>query len=398
MRPSENKPSAKLPNERAAAQAGSARGKGKGKGGAKKPAPKGAAPPRKNKPKNKQQQDDRKKNFPKQPDVSRLTNYVADTLGETSDQARNQIFRTLLYGGVKLGLEALAKAVEIQANGGMMVLDGSRPRTFGGVFFFCARELMTFEQRGRVFYYGQMTAEDRQKQLDACIQVWNDRLAMLEGLLEERGEIRNVRVTLVGRPGKVEIRSDVVVTTMEYAPRSIQLPKGVPPIPETPSVYLIYISAKQWRKVEQYLSKPEDLFVIEGITAFDPQSGMMVIYTTSITTKMAEAAKRAALRAAAGEGQQAAAPPQPAPAPKKPQTQAAAQPGEPTVKSAAFSDLPPHVAQKLNDLYASAAVFRQKLAAIQSRPAGQQFGLEMTQKLLKNVEDEIAALEKRYAR
>jgi hypothetical protein len=61
------------------------------------------------------------------------------------------------------------------------------------------------------------------------------------------------------------------------------------------------------------------------------------------------------------------------------------------------SGFPPDAAQKLNELYASASLYRQKMATLQAKPAGQQFGLEMTQKLLKNVEDEIAALEKKYA-
>ena len=39
----------------------------------------------------------------------------------------------------------------------------------------------------------------------------------------------------------------------------------------------------------------------------------------------------------------------------------------------------------------------QKLAVIEAKPAGQQFGLEMTQKLLKNVEEEISTLEAQYA-
>ena len=59
-------------------------------------------------------------------------------------------------------------------------------------------------------------------------------------------------------------------------------------------------------------------------------------------------------------------------------------------------NLPPDVARKLNELRSSASLFRQKVATIQGKPVGQQFGLEMTQKLLKNVEDEIAALEKKH--
>jgi hypothetical protein len=87
---------------------------------------------------------------------------------------------------------------------------------------------------------------------------------------------------------------------------------------------------------------------------------------------------------------------QPMPAKTKPQKEF----DSPVPKSSTVApDLPnaPHdVTQKLTELYASASLFRQKIATIQSKPPGQQFGLEMTQKLLKNVEDEIAAIEKKY--
>jgi len=61
-----------------------------------------------------------------------------------------------------------------------------------------------------------------------------------------------------------------------------------------------------------------------------------------------------------------------------------------------INGIPAPVHQKLTELYASASLFRQKIASLQSKPTGQQFGLELTQKLLKQVEDEIAGIEKQY--
>jgi hypothetical protein len=47
----------------------------------------------------------------------------------------------------------------------------------------------------------------------------------------------------------------------------------------------------------------------------------------------------------------------------------------------------------LRDLNAAADLYREKIASIETQPAGQQFGLEMTQKLLREVEDKISTLE-----
>ncbi len=408
MEHSENIPSAELPDEGLIAATDSAKVDAEQPALAEPAVEGDSAPPKISK---KQM----KRNFeqqPRNPDLSRIVDYIADILGEKETEPRSQIFRILLYCGIELGLDALEKTIQIQAEGGMAVLDGSRMRTFGGAYFATVREMMSPEQRSWTYFVPKRVREQqvmKQKVID--VEVWNERLSMLEGLLQERGAAKNVKVTIIGRPGKVEVRPDVVVTTMEHVPQAMMLPRGVPPLPETPTVYLVYISAKQWRKVEERLSNPEDVLIIDGVPSFDPQTGMMVIHTTGVTTKLTEAAKRENQRVnraeqpAAEGGEQAEAQPDrdeaaPAPEPKPKKAKAEAQPQQPKEPpvTGAFSALPPHIAQKLNELYSSAAVFRQKLATIQAKPAGQQFGLEMTQKLLKNVEDEIAALEKQYAK
>jgi hypothetical protein len=61
-------------------------------------------------------------------------------------------------------------------------------------------------------------------------------------------------------------------------------------------------------------------------------------------------------------------------------------------------DAPPEVNQKLAELYAAASLYRQKVAALSAKPAGQQFGLEMTRKLLQDTEAEITAIEQKYGK
>ena len=45
----------------------------------------------------------------------------------------------------------------------------------------------------------------------------------------------------------------------------------------------------------------------------------------------------------------------------------------------------------------AADTFRKKIAGLEAQPVGQQFGLEMTRKLLENTERQIDALVKQYS-
>jgi len=194
-----------------------------------------------------------------------------------------------------------------------------------------------------------------------------------------------VKITLIGRPGKIETRKDVVITTMSHSSGAPTFPRGVPHPPETPTIYTVYIGAKQWKQVESALKEnPDDLLIVEGMCAFDPELQAVAVYTTKAMTKESEAKKRREVN-----GKQDAAPA------KAPRAQAVTLPPAPPLDIP--ESVPEKVAQKLRELHAAAELYRQKIATIETKPAGQQFGLEMTQKLLKNVEEEISALQAQYA-
>jgi hypothetical protein len=58
--------------------------------------------------------------------------------------------------------------------------------------------------------------------------------------------------------------------------------------------------------------------------------------------------------------------------------------------------VPSSIAETLRKLYSAATTYRQKIDDIKSKPEAQQFGLEMTEKLLASTEKQIASLEKQY--
>jgi hypothetical protein len=332
--------------------------------------------------------------------VTAVATEIADALGETTNKPRRQIKQIVELCGVDFSRELFAETMQTEANGGLNLPDGSRRRTAGGVFFLLARTKISDEAHKVVFpNYSRLKPGEERKPPPPQLPLfcWEERVPLLQSLLTTAGEASTVKVTLIGRPGQVEHRKDMVVTTMSYTVKAPTLPKGVPVPPETPTNYVVYIAAKQWKRIEDNLTNPEDSLIVEGVTVYDPEIQAMAIYATNVMTKATENKRREQQKeTAAVENQQNKA------AHKSRLAEALAAVSNvaapiPVAQAVTMPGVPIEIAQKLSELYASASVYRQKISTIQSKPADQQFGLEMTQKLLKNVEDEIATLEKKYA-
>lgn len=352
-----------------------------------------------------------------QEEIQSIAQQIAQKLGETEDKPISQIVAIIEKCGIEFAQGLLADTEAVEARGGMMLGDQSRRRTPGGVFFKLARRKMPNTLAKTIFlpYHGSRPKSNLKKNGSKGGSVpppkldWSERAKIIQPLLDEKGALTTVKVTLVGRPGQIDTsRKDLVITTMNHVLKSATFPKGVPPPPDNPTLYTVYISAKQWQKVKDSINDPEDALIIEGTCAYDEVIGGMAVFTTSVTSKLLEAKKRQAQKenagakdnagiAAANDAKTANPRPSPQPAPAKPKSKqdfgaaSAASPAIPNLPNA-----PSDIIQKLTELYASASLFRQKIATIQSKQPGQQFGLEMTQKLLKNVEDEIAAIEKKF--
>jgi hypothetical protein len=76
---------------------------------------------------------------------------IASTLNESAEQPLNQLKRVVECLGVDKCLELLEETERIEEQGGMMVPDGTRRRTAGGVFFVLARRLLSNRDRHRIF-------------------------------------------------------------------------------------------------------------------------------------------------------------------------------------------------------------------------------------------------------
>ena len=100
-----------------------------------------------------------------------------------------------------------------------------------------------------------------------------------------------MKLTIIGRPGQVVERQGGAVLGMQSTTMP-SLPKGLPAPPSTPTNYMVFISQKQWQKVSEALSNPDDALIIEGYPTADPRFTGITVYATQVTTKLLQQAKR----------------------------------------------------------------------------------------------------------
>lgn len=92
---------------------------------------------------------------------------IADTLGEIDAKPKRLLRRLIETCGPCFAQGLLEITERIEARGGMMVNDGSRRRTSGGVFFKLAKQRMTTEQRRLVFWPRDGQRDQRAMALEA---------------------------------------------------------------------------------------------------------------------------------------------------------------------------------------------------------------------------------------
>jgi hypothetical protein len=78
--------------------------------------------------------------------------YIARTLGEVDETPLSQIAAIVRVLGDQAALGLLKEAVEIERGGGMLVPDGTRRRSPGGVFFQLARGKLPHEEKKAIFF------------------------------------------------------------------------------------------------------------------------------------------------------------------------------------------------------------------------------------------------------
>lgn len=206
------------------------------------------------------------------------------------------------YLGVKRSKEFLAQTLKIEERGGMSVHSGQRRRTPGGVFFYLVKQNIDFEVLKELFPYipqKLLTPEEMREQRrthrsgkkallrQQVKDAWENRIEPIKELLKSKqiGKSNNMRVTLIGRPGKLRAQRGFVMTAMRAPERAPSLPKELPAPPESKLVYLVCIGQRQWRKVERAIRNPEDVLIIEGYLTYEKKLKKMAVFAQMVTTK-----------------------------------------------------------------------------------------------------------------
>ncbi len=214
---------------------------------------------------------------------------VAQQLNEADPAAIGQIERIVERLGAKTVEVFLRETLEIEALGGIMLCDGSRRRTPGGAFFYLVKGRISRRDRAAVWpHLARSAGQQKQKSEPPA---WEECLDLVSEVTEGKGEATIVKITLIGRPGRIVEKADVILTTMQGT-KPPTLPKGLPAPPAEPTTYLVYIARKQWVKVAEAIQAPDDRLIVEGYPAFEKRLGAMVVLTTGVTTKNLQAAKR----------------------------------------------------------------------------------------------------------
>jgi len=224
-----------------------------------------------------------------------ITGEIAAQLGETEEEPIRQIKRAVRILGEHRVRTVVARTLDVEAAGGLMRADGSQRRSLGGVFFILMRDDVGRKDFYRIFKGGQ---QQRTSGTGTATQTapfdWTTFSAAAAEAMSKPGEATTVKLTVIGRPGKIVERGDVVLVAMR-SEKTPSLPKGVP-APTTPTVdYMVLVGMKQWRKVAEALAAdPADKLLIEGYPTGQPDFAGITVYATAVTTTGIQAGKRAA--------------------------------------------------------------------------------------------------------
>ena len=337
-----------------------------------------------------------------QPDeIKAYAEEVAKKLGETDKKPLEQIELLLQHAGKEFVDENVAESFKIEEEGGMFTEDKKRRRTVGGIFFYIAKGKLDPEVRGNIFPgYGQNKPVGK-------VVAWDERLDYIKPLLEggEHGEMRFVTVTLQGRPGKLVIEDNSVMTTISHSHSQTPLPRGVPHPPDDATLYTVYMAHKQYETVVESLEKyKNDWMLVEGTLFYDKETNTMAVLASRVSTKridkMAkrdeEEGEKKDAKPAKVQKEDSRKPPKqtkgtPPPKPLRPM-KPIPQP-KPQIEIEVPAGTPPDVAEKLRQLYSAAETLRERIATMEQKG---QSGVAMTKKLLMNTERQIEALERQF--
>ena len=231
------------------------------------------------------------------PEEEAVVEKIATELNENHRPALEQIKRIVERLGIEQAENYLQQTLEIEAQEGILTTDKTRRRSPGGAYLYLVRREIS--GRDRRYIWPQL--KKKNKKIKPAFP-WDDRIGHLNSVLKAaKGELRTVKITLTGRPGKVVERGNVVLTIMKSKKEPPALPKGLPLPPQESTNYVVYIATKQWKRVEPALDDPDDILIVEGYPVFDQKLGAMAVFAMNTTTRVLQSARREEQKQQAGQ-------------------------------------------------------------------------------------------------
>jgi hypothetical protein len=207
---------------------------------------------------------------------------LGHALGESGREPLRQLRRLLRFCGLGFAEELLAEAQGVESAGGLATKDGAGRRTFGGVFFRLARDRLYSSDRAafyRIFQSPKKTPREVH---------WDERPRGPGLPLAGKGEVRNVKITVTGRPEGISQGQGFVVLAM-VSRKPPTLPRGLPSPRPASTSYAVYVTEKQWSRVASVAADPTDFLIVEGYPHLDAEERSIAVFANKVTTRSLEA-------------------------------------------------------------------------------------------------------------
>jgi Phosphorylated adapter RNA export protein, RNA-binding domain len=217
---------------------------------------------------------------------------LAEALQEPNRPLLTLVLRTL---GQDRTRAVLTATQQCEAAGGMRTKAGDRRRTPGGVFFQLVKQHATTRERHRLFPRPPPPSPQGQPQTPTVL-TWEEASVLMQTLATAPpGEARTMKLTLIGRPGKVETRGQAVMFRLQGKPPGA-LPRGLPPVPtQAPLTWDVLVALRQWNRVKDSLAaNEEDQLIIEGYPLM--QGNQPVLLAQSCVSMLQQWAQKQAQR------------------------------------------------------------------------------------------------------
>lgn len=210
---------------------------------------------------------------------------ICALLGETDAKARWTIERIVSVLGEQRARELAAEALAAKDDPVTAVREDGHARTAGGMFFKLVKDRCDTPTRLRIFYPWRLKDRKAYAEPSRPALSWEARLPLLAKASLRPGVLRNMKVTLSGRPDSVVQQPDFVMLAMRNNAHPA-LPRGLPAPPAAQALVTVYVTRKHWGAVSAALaSDPGDFLIVEGYALYDEAIKGLAVFATKVLTR-----------------------------------------------------------------------------------------------------------------